>query len=69
MDLNDIIEAFEARPIEWIDRAADQDGWDGGWIATNETSEAWGETVDEARKALGAEGEGWEGEAGGDYYR
>ena len=52
MELNDIAQAFDAEPIEWVDRAADQDGWDGGWIATNETSEAWGETVDKARRGL-----------------
>ena len=58
MDLDHITEAFDAKPIEWVDRAADQDGWDGGWIATNETGEAWGETVDEARRGLLAEKSG-----------
>jgi hypothetical protein len=54
MDLNDIIEALEARPIEWVDRAADQDGWDGGFVASDESGWAWGETVEEARLGLPA---------------
>ena len=52
MDLNDITEAFDAKPIEWVDRAADQDGWDGGFVSSNESGWAWGETVDDARRGL-----------------
>jgi hypothetical protein len=43
------IDIFDAAPIMDVYPAADQDGYDGGFVATDGTREAWGETMEAAR--------------------
>ena len=38
-----------ARVIATVSAAADQDGYDGGFVARDGDREAWGETVEEAK--------------------
>lgn len=44
------IDLFDAVPILDIYPAADQDGYDGGFVATDGEREAWGETMEAARE-------------------
>lgn len=46
------MEAFEAKPIVTTCKAADQDGYDGGFIAYDEENEAHGWTERDAKEAL-----------------
>lgn len=50
----ELIQAFpDARIVETVSLAADQDGHDGGFTARDDKgNEAWGETADDARKLL-----------------
>lgn len=43
---------FEAETIFAISRAADQDGYDGGFVARDSEVEAWGPTIETARLNL-----------------
>lgn len=48
----DILTMFEAETIFAISRAADQDGYDGGFVARDSEVEAWGPTIETARLNL-----------------
>lgn len=43
---------FDAQTIFGTWKAADQDGYDGGFVASDGTNEAWGETPELAKRAF-----------------
>lgn len=43
---------FDASTILTVSQAADQDGYDGGYVARTPELEAWGETPEEAKQNL-----------------
>lgn len=53
-ELEPILSAFDARIVSTINQAADQDGYDGGYLACTATAEAWGETPEAAKENLHA---------------
>lgn len=44
----------EAEIVRTVSPAADQDGYDGGFVARSENAEAWGKTPESAKLALSA---------------
>ena len=49
----DIMEIAHAQIVATVSQAADQDGYDGGWIARDDNgNEAWGATFEEAKQNL-----------------
>lgn len=47
-----LVDAFDAEQILTVYEAADQDGYKGGWVASDGTLEAHGETPEQAKLAL-----------------
>lgn len=45
----------DSRVIATVSAAADQDGYDGGYVAREGDREAWGETPERAKEALNAQ--------------
>ena len=43
---------FDASTMFGTWKAADQDGYDGGYVASDGENEAWGETPEKARRAF-----------------
>ena len=46
----------DSRVIATVSAAADQDGYDGGYVAREGDREAWGKTPEQAKEALNTEG-------------
>lgn len=44
----------EAQIVQTVSLAADQDGYEGGYVARSQTAEAWGKTPEAAKLALSA---------------
>lgn len=49
VDESEITQAFDAEPVWRIVPAADQDGFDGGFVRWDADGETWGETVEELK--------------------
>lgn len=53
--LQELLTAFpDSRVIATVSAAADQDGYDGGYVAREGEREAWGKTPERAKEALNA---------------